>query len=179
MGPRQTGSHIPFILFIDVKHNPRRTAIGTVAHHRQRSHYFLNRAHVNLAFGDTANAADGLRRSASHAATAAAVHWHYPHRSQRLLANALRCVIFDLRLPTRHLNTFDDVYAVRPPWSHTVDHPTALRDLTLLRRRVSGLVADLNDAIAAEPEPPTLQQVINSAETNLPLPSWERVGVRG
>ena len=141
------------------------TPIGTVYHHQQHSRRHLNRARVNLAFGDTQRAADAVRRSASHAVTAACVHWHYPHRSRRLLTNALISFIFDLRLATAHLDTFVDVYSVGPNWQRSVDHPDALRHLTLLRKRVANLATDLNDAIAADPNPPTLAQTIAAIQS--------------
>ena len=106
-----------------------------------------------------------MRRSASHAVTAACVHWRYPHRSRRLLTNALKSFIFDQRLARGHLETFIDVYRAGPHWLQSVDHPDALRHLTLLRRRVARLVTDLDHAIAADSNPPTLDQVIASIES--------------
>ena len=47
-------------------------------HHLSRSHHFLNCVNADLDAGDCQRAAGALRRSASHAVTAAAVYWNYP-----------------------------------------------------------------------------------------------------
>ena len=81
-----------------------------------------------------------------------------------MLASALQSVVFENRLSRGHLDTFEEVHNLGPQWLHTVDHPTALRHLTVLRRSVARLVADLNRAIACDPNPPTLQQAIADAQ---------------
>ncbi len=55
------------------------------AHHLNRSRHCLNIAPANIAAGDYARAARAFCRSASHAVTAAAVHWHHRRDTRRRL----------------------------------------------------------------------------------------------
>ncbi len=114
--------------------------------------------------GDTDRAAEALRRSASHAVTAAAVHWHYPYRSRRFLANALRTFVIERNLDESHLHTFQAVYEVNPQALQSLGRFAACRRLNKLRRLVARLKSDLDQAIASDPNPPTLDQIMAGIE---------------
>ncbi len=142
-------------------HNPKGAiAIGSVKHHQSKSHYFLNRAFVHIVFNRPDEAANSLRRSASHAATACAVHWHRRYQSRRYLTTALTCVIFDCGIPRSHLRTFQEVYAVKPAWLRRLSPRNIYLALARMHRRVRRLVIDVDHAIAAHPDPPTIEQVM-------------------
>ena len=131
----------------------------TPAHHLERSRNYLDYVSPDIAAGQYARAARALARSASHAVTAAAVHWHHRHHSRRRLNSLLGELVYDRRIGYTHLATFTEVYQV-------VDHmddatpETARRTLRRLRRRVSRLHAAVAAAMALEPKPPTLEEVL-------------------
>ena len=153
-------------------------AIGTVSHHQQRSRYFHNRAHVNLASGKTGPAAIALRHSASHSVTAAAVHWRFRAHTKRRLTDALRCIADEQDFPPGHLQTFAQVYAVTPDLLDSIDRRSALLALARLRRRVRHLVDDLNRAIDSNPDPPSLRRVLTriQAQPEPPTPAMTTLG---
>ena len=152
--------------------------IGAVSHHQQRSRHFHNRAHVNLAFGKTGPAAVALRRSASHAVTAAATHWRFRAYTKRRLINALRCIAYERGLPPGHLQTFAQVYTVTPEFLDSIDRRSALLVLARLHRRVRRLSDDLNRAIADNPKPATLEHVLAQiqAQPTPPPPTITTLG---
>ena len=83
------------------------------AHHLDRGQHYLDFVPANLAAGDCARAAKALARAASHAVTAAAVHWHHGHHSRRRLTTVLVELVHDRRVAYAHLRTFRDVYRLR------------------------------------------------------------------
>ena len=137
--------------------------------HQRNSLRYFHSARVNLALGKTGPASIAIRRSASHAVTAAARHWHFRSHTRRRLTTALRCIVHDLDLPQGHLATFSQVYSFTPDFLDSIDRRSALLGLTRLHRRVRRLADDLNDAISANPKPPGLQQTLAEIQEQ-PLP---------
>ena len=140
--------------------------------HLNRCRLYLNFSRTNAADGDFNRAALALTRAASHAATAAALHWHHLHYSRRRLNAALTGLALNGRLPYQHVRTFRDVYSLP---ARIASAPTghARRILRIARRRVARLLAAVESAIAADPNPPTLTQIIASSTTD-PQPSDHR-----
>ena len=148
------------------------TAIGTVATHQRNSRRNLYRAHSNLASGKVGPASSHIQRSASHAVTAAALHWDWGFRTytKRRLTNALRSVVRENGLPPGHLVTFAEVYSCTPQRLAAGDRREALRILTRLHRRVRHLADDIDRIIAEHPNPPTLDQVVAQIQAQPPPP---------
>ncbi len=119
-----------------------------------------------------------LRRSASHSVTAAAVHWRFRARTKRRLTDALRCIADEQDLPPGHLQTFAQVYSVTPDLLDSIDRRSALLALARLRRRVRHLIDDLNRAIDANPNPPSLRRVLAQiqAQPEPPTPVMTTLG---
>ena len=146
-------------------------------HHLERSQHYLNFVPGNLAAGDCARAARALARSASHAVTAAAVHWHHRYHSRRRLTSAVGELVLDRRIAYSHLRTFRDVYRLLEgavDATPDVACPDLVRkELRRLRRRVSRLNAAIASAMSADPDPLTLEQLIAQPEL-LPAPALPR-----
>ncbi len=138
------------------------------SHHLDRSRHHLDFVPVNIAAGDYTRAASALARAASHAVTAAAVHWHSGHHSRRRLTTALAELVYSRRVAYAHLRTFRDVYRLL---DQVVDapHQSASKLLRRMRRRVSRLNAAIAAAIADQPEALTLEQLMADPEL-LPAP---------
>lgn len=137
-------------------------------HHLERSQHYLNFVPGNLAAGDFARAAIALARSASHAATAAAVHRHNGHHSRRRLSTALAELVFELRVAHIHWRTFRDVYRLPAQLSDTT--PQAARCLLRrFKRRVARLHDAITTAIYLTPRPPSFEQLL-ADPTLLPDP---------
>ena len=134
-------------------------------HHLERSRHYLNFVPGNISAGDYNRAAKALTRAVSHAATAAAVHWHHGHHSRRRLSTALSELVFEGHLSHTHLRTFRDVYflLIRIP---DADPESARKMLRRQRRRVSRLNAAIEMVISAEPNPPTLDQIATDLTTS-------------
>ena len=93
--------------------------MGTLSHHQTRARDFLHRADRAIsthdpATHDPAEAAASLRRAASHATTALAVHQGWKHKSQRQLETVLHANIVGENLSRSHLKTFRQ--------AHTLSH---------------------------------------------------------
>ena len=99
-------------------------------------------------------ACDTLRRAATHAVTAAAVHWDLPHQSRRQLESALMNAMYMYaRSWAPHRRTFQKVHYVTPAVLASRD-PLYARQIAInLCRRVRHLVTDLERAIASDPDP--------------------------
>ena len=95
-----------------------------------------------------------LRRAASHAATAAAVHWGNSYNTRRRLTIALMNAMFTTGISWASLvRTFRGVHTLTPAWIASVG-PRAARLATLRSyRRARRLVADVNRAIDSYPNP--------------------------
>ncbi len=137
--------------------------IGTTTRHLQQSHRYFDLASYHIAANEPLQGWDALRRSATHAVTAAAVHWRLSHHSRRRLITALEIVIFDCALPRSHLRAFRELCLLTPKRIEAMGPRVALQTLFRLRRRMRRLIARLERVIAAKPEIPTM-------EYPLPLP---------
>ena len=149
--------------------------------HQHSSRRNLYRAHCNLASGKIGPASTHIRRSASHAATAAALHWDWGFRTytMRRLANALRSVVCENDLPPGHLVTFAEVHSCTPQRLVAGDRREALRILTRLHRRVRHLADDIDRTIAEHPNPPTLDQVVARIPVQPPPPPSPTISTLG
>ena len=145
------------------------------AHHLNRSQRYLNFVPRNVAAGDYDRAAKALARSASHAVTAAAVHWRNRHHSRRRLTTALTELVFERRIAHTHLRTFKEVYALLDEIP-VAAAATARKLLCRLRRRVSRLSAAIATAVAAQPEVPTLDQLMAQSVPPEPVPLVNTMG---
>ena len=128
-------------------------------HHLDRSRHYLDFVPGNIAAGEYVRAARALARSASHAVTAAAVHWHHGHHSRRRLNVVLGELVYDRRIAYTHVRTFREVYRMAERMAEAVP-AAARRMLRTLRRRVSRLNAAIATAMAEQPEPPTMEQMM-------------------
>ena len=126
-------------------------------YHLSRSHHFLDLAAADLDAGDCPRAAGALARSASHAVTAAAVHWRYPHNTRRRLHIVLSMLMFNGLLEYRHHRTFRHVYELSDIFARSsvtdASVTDGLRRLRRARRRVFRLIAAVTTAMAADPNP--------------------------
>ncbi len=109
-------------------------------------------------------AARALRRSATHAVTAAAVHWHYPHNTRRRLHIVISRLMCDGLLENTHQRTLRQVYQLSDivagssiPAASSV--PDSLRAMRRARRRVSRLITAVTSAMVADPNPITLEKL--------------------
>ena len=117
-----------------------------LAHHLDRSQRCLNWVPVNLADDDCARAADSLRRAASHAITAAAVHWGFPHHSRRRLTTVLYAMLHDGKIDrASHISTFRQVHELPAEIAAAPSDNAARR----LIRRVRTRVRRLRNAVIA------------------------------
>ena len=145
--------------------------MGTVAHHQDKTQCFLHRARDAVAAGDAIEAANALRRAASHAATALAVHTGFRHNTTRRLETALFNCISAGRLSRSHLKTFRHTYTLpdhlrdsddsrpghrnsnrgKPPERRPDPaHPACAIPLRRMRRRVTSMVKSIDDLIAGK-----------------------------
>ena len=141
-------------------------------HHLEHSQRYLNFAALDTAAGDCSRAAHALTRAASHAVTAAAVHWHDSHHSRRRLTTVLGGLVHNNRVAHTHRRTFRDVYQLPRQVAATgTDVSAARRLLRRFRRRVNRLLAAIRLAIAAHPNPPTMDEICArlTAEPDHPL----------
>ena len=129
------------------------------SHHLERSQHYAGFVPQNLAAGDFARAAKALARSASHAVTAAAVHWHHRHDSRRRLNSILTELVYSGRVPYTHVRTFKEVYTLLDEMPDATA-ATARKLLRRLRRRVSRLASAIAAAIAGQPDVPTFEQLM-------------------
>ena len=136
--------------------------MGTVAHHQNRSRIFLSRCATEIDANRLDLAAESLRRAASHAVTAAAVHWHFRHHSKRRLNTVIYNLAIEGRLPYSCVLTFRNIYKL-PRLIDNVPHHLAARTLRRHHRSVIRLVKALDTAMTRQPNPPTLEQAIAAA----------------
>ena len=146
--------------------------MGTVPHHQAKAAEFLWRAERAIADHDPTEAAAALRRAASHASTALAVHYGCKHNTRRRLEFALHVAVVDQSLSRSHLKTFrqsysmataiaarskpDAVVATRSKPNAAVatrSKPAAAVTLRRMRRRVAALLTDLSAFLKGQPKP--------------------------
>ena len=124
------------------------------AHHLDRSQHHLDFVPGNPAAGDCARA-----RAASHAVTAAAVHWHHRHHNRRRLTTALGELVYTRRVAYAHLRTFRDFYRLLDDVAGATPQ-SARTMIRRMRRRVSRMRTAIAAAIAGQPDVPTLEQLM-------------------
>ena len=139
--------------------------MGTVVHHRNRSRIFLSRCATEIDAKRLDLAAESLRRAASHAVTAAAVHWHFRHQSKRRLNTVVYNLAIEKRIPYSCFLTFRNIYRL-PRLIHNVPHRLAARTVRRHHRSVIRLLKALDTAMTRQPNPPTLEQAIAAAANN-------------
>ena len=136
-------------------------------HHLNRSQRYLDFTANDIAAGDCARAARALSRAATHAVTAAAVHWHHRHHSRRRLGVVVGALLRDGRLRAAHWRTFREVGQLPAQIAAAPD--AARRLLRRARRRVSRLRTAIAAAMSAQPNPPTLAELMAQVAAQ-PLP---------
>ena len=157
--------------------------MGTVPHHQERSQHYLTqaRAHLDAAIRNPsvpddarcATAAVALRRAATHAVTAAAVHWYSGHRSRRRLSNVLIDLAFQRKIGLAQIRVFQRLHRLAPgsagaPGAAGKSVTPTRRALRVEYRRIVRLVDALDAAIAGQPNPLTLEQAVALAGASPP-----------
>ena len=166
--------------------------MGTVSHHRTRALASLERADRLIADnapripgcrrsarGESQDAAEALRRAATHITTALAVHQDCKHNSHRRLEYVLHANIAYDALSRSHLKTFRQVNLLpglldpaRPPppragsprrWRHN--------QLRRMRRRVASMISDTTLLIEGVPRP-VKHHKLALREPDLPPPPY-------
>lgn len=121
--------------------------MGTVAHHQERSHYYLHAARRGLGRDDYHYAAIALSRAATHSVTAAARRHGFPNRSQRRLCNLLIGLVGTRQIPLAHLRLFRRIH--RLPDQIAVAQPNnARRRVRQDCRRVRALICAMDRVIS-------------------------------
>ena len=121
-----------------------------LAHHLNRSQHYIDRIPINLAAGDPDRAAKAVGRAASHAVTAAAVHWGYPYKSRRRLTTVLYGLLHDGKIThASHIRTFRQVYQLPDQVAAASTEAEARRLIQRLRMRVRRLRKAITTAISA------------------------------
>ena len=121
-----------------------------LAHHLNRSQHYIDRIPINLAAGDRDRAAKAVGRAASHAVTAAAVHWGYPYKSRRRLTTVLYGLLHDGKIThASHIRTFRQVYQLPDQVAAASTEAEARRLIQRLRMRVRRLRKAITTAISA------------------------------
>ena len=134
-------------------------------HHLYHSQRFLDWVPADLAAGNYARAANSLGRAASHAVTAAAIHWNYPYRSRRRLTIALGELLDAGKIPdASHRCTFRQVYDLPDQIAGARSDAHARRIICHALMPVCRLRADIAAAAGIAPPAP---------DPNAPSP-WER-----
>ena len=119
-----------------------------LAHHLNRSQHYIDRIPINLAAGDRIRAAKAVGRAASHAVTAAAVHWGYPYKSRRRLTTVLYGLLHDGKIThASHIRTFRQVYQLPDQVAAATTEAEARRLIHRLRMRVRRLRKAITTAI--------------------------------
>ena len=147
----------------------------TPSHHIQRTRLYLTFAVRNTAEGDLDRAAKALARAVSHTATAAGNHWDMlvnARRTRRRLQIALN-IMADRGQITRSLaGVMREAYALPKRMTEAMtaapDAQSGRRNvIRLLRRtrtRARRLLRRLETAMAADPNPPTWEEILAQAE---------------
>ena len=131
------------------------------AHHLDRSRLYLGYVTRNVRAGEYNRAARALHRAATHAVTAAAVHWHQRHHSWRRLTTVLGMLVRDGLLGYRHLRAFREVLRLPALMGEATGDVAAMRRLLRrFRRRVDRLRRAIIRAMYADPNPMSLQEIL-------------------
>ena len=159
----------------------------TPSHHIQRTRLYLTFAVRNTAEGDLDRAAKALARAVSHTATAAANHWDMlvkARRPRRRLQIALN-IMADRGQITRSLaGVMREAYALPKRMTEAMtaapDAQSGRRNvIRLLRRtrtRARRLLRRLETAMAADPNPPTWDEIRARAEASYCICHGKTIG---
>ena len=120
--------------------------MSTAAHHLERSRRYLRLSRANAADGQHHRAADALRRSVTHAATAVMAAEGRPTRTRRRLYRSLSHLVFSGSIPHAHLQTFRRVHEL-PHRLHSADAADARCLLRTARARVGRLLKSVAGAL--------------------------------
>ncbi len=131
------------------------------AYHLDRSQLYLGFVTRDVRAGDYRRAARAIHRAATHAATAAAVHWHRSHCSWRRLTTELVALVHDGLMDYRHLRAFRQLYRLPDMLADAKNDVTALRRLLRrARRRVLRLHQAVKRAMTLVPNPMSVQDYL-------------------
>lgn len=171
--------------------------MGTVLHHQAKAVASLRRSQRAIADRDAAEAATALRRAASHAATALAVHYGCKHNSRLRLEFALHVALADQNLSRSHLKTFRQscslpafISAGKAPSPGESLWASSKFTLRRMRRRVSAMLTAVAALLKGQPEPvryhklslrkpnrPRLPDLVTAADI-LNLPNYQEIRSR-
>ncbi len=139
------------------------------AHHLERSQLYLGFVTRDVLGGEYHRAARAVHRAATHAATAAAIHWHHRHYSLRRLNTALSGLVRDGLMGYRHLRTFREVHRLTDLLAEAGDDMAAVRALLRrARRRVERLRQAVVLAMARDPNPLSIADYLARKESGDP-----------
>ena len=139
------------------------------AHHLDRSQLYLGFVTRDVRAGEYHRAARAIHRAATHAATAAAVHWHHNHYSWRRLTTALAGLVRDGLIDYRHLRAFRQLYRLPHMLADAAGDVAALRRLLRrARRRVLRLRQAVARAITSDPNPLSVQDYLALCQADSP-----------
>lgn len=113
--------------------------MSTAPHHLERTQRYHRFARDNIADGQFARAADALRRSVTHAASALLVSEGRPTSTRQRLDNALLDLTLDGRIPHAHVRTFRIVHRL-PDLLQGRSDVESRRLLRTVRTRVGRLI---------------------------------------
>jgi len=136
-------------------------------HHLDRSQLYLGFVTRDVRAGDYDRAARAIHRAATHAATAAAVHWHRSHYSWRRLTTVLVALVCDGLMDYRHLRAFRQLYRLPRLLADANEDVAALRRLLRrARRRAVRLHQAVERAMTLDPNPLSVQDYLDLWEAD-------------
>ena len=142
--------------------------MSTAAHHLERSRRYLRLSRANAADAQHHLAADALRRSVTHAATAVMAAEGRPTRTRRRLYNALGHLVFSGSIPHAHLQTFRRVHEL-PAHLHSTAPADARRLLRTVRARVGRLLKAVAGVLPSIPSMADILAYADSLRLNPPV----------
>ena len=141
--------------------------MSTAAHHLERSRRYLRLSRANAAGAQHHRAADALRRSVTHAATAVMAAEGRPTRTRRRLYRSLSHLVFSGSIPHAHLQTFRRVHDL-PASLHSAAPADARRLLRTARARVGRLLKAVAGALPSIPSMAEILAYVDSLRLNPP-----------
>ena len=149
------------------------------SHHLNRARRYLKFAGGNTAVGDYDRAAKALARSASHAATAVAVHWHLLTGSRRRLQSALNDQAHKGNISYSQAGVLRQTYALpdRIADAPSDDANAVPRLLKRTGTRVRRLLRCIVAAMADNPSPPTFAEILARIAAEPDPPGAQRIRI--
>ena len=148
----------------DAPDAPDAPAVPTVAQHQAQAARLLEFADFQIKVGDYRNATDALERALAHSAAALFRHrypysnYPYSNPTSRHINDILHSLAHDGRISRTSARSYRKFAGLRCAInlaSRNDDRPQARRRLRNSRRRTSRIIAAINRAIAADPNPIT------------------------